>query len=301
MLLVLALYALHLITRYPPVADVDLASVALEGALALTAVAGLFTLTGLRRADHPAYPTLFSGMALMSWAFTSDMLDEFVDEPAWATIVVEGGFQVLGLALLLYGLSIWIRQTRQLQRRLEKLAITDELTQVSNRRQLMQLLERELALCARNPDHVLTAVMFDVDHFKRVNDEHGHAEGDRALVDVAAVTQTVLRSTDLLARMGGEEFIVLSPTTPLDGAVQLAERLRVAVAQVTVGDGDALSASFGVARYRAGESAPEFIKRLDTAMYAAKKAGRDRVVVADGLPEATMASAASPPPTTAHE
>lgn len=128
---------------------------------------------------------------------------------------------------------------------------------------------------------VVAACIVDIDHFKRVNDGHGHAAGDRVLQAVARALAGAVRSEDLVARLGGEEFLVLLPGTPPAGAAQVAERLRQAVAaledlpqRVTV--------SVGVACCHRDESAGELVARADAALYRAKEQGRDRVVADDG-------------------
>jgi diguanylate cyclase (GGDEF)-like protein len=123
----------------------------------------------------------------------------------------------------------------------------------------------------------------DADHFKKVNDEHGHATGDRVLVAIARATESVMRSNDVLARVGGEEFDVLLPDTDVQGAAQLAERIRSAIAAVVVtsdrGERVSPRVSVGVAAHREGDDLESMLRRADDALYRAKQAGRDRTVV----------------------
>ncbi len=167
---------------------------------------------------------------------------------------------------------------------LARLASTDALTGLYNRRSMQELGEREIARCRRT-GRKLAVMLADVDHFKRINDEHGHAVGDEVLVELGARLQANFRAVDLVARWGGEEFCVLLVETDADGAVVTAERLRRALAQrpfeTAAGPLD-VTMSVGIAGLRdAAEGLPELLRRADAAMYAAKKGGRDRFVVSD--------------------
>ena len=164
--------------------------------------------------------------------------------------------------------------------RLRELAVTDSLTGLPNRRALFGLLRREIGR-ERRHGHGLAVVMFDVDHFKDVNDRYGHAAGDNVLRHVARVTSPVVRSMDTLARYGGEEFVLVAPETDEAEAVRLAERmlqaLRSSEAQVNH-HAIRVTASFGVAMLRPEDGEPEpLLRRADAALYAAKAGGRDQV------------------------
>jgi len=161
-----------------------------------------------------------------------------------------------------------------------KLASHDPLTGVQNRLALDNALQREVDL-ARRQQAPLSMLVIDADHFKRFNDEFGHAFGDdvlRALANTAAAT---VRRSDLLFRFGGEEFVVLAAHTGRDGAALLAERIRQAVNNIETirGRSVSLSVSIGVTELSEGETAESFFTRSDDAMYQAKASGRNRVVV----------------------
>ena len=156
----------------------------------------------------------------------------------------------------------------------ERAATIDPLTGVANRRGGEAAATRELARWRRSGEPLAVAV-FDIDHFKRVNDVHGHAIGDRVLCQVADVLRVEARVTDTVIRWGGEEFVVLLPGT-LDGAVAFAERVRRAVAALTTPAG-AVTMSAGVAAVRRGDGLDEVFARADARLYAAKQAGRDLV------------------------
>jgi diguanylate cyclase len=129
--------------------------------------------------------------------------------------------------------------------------------------------------------------MADIDHFKRVNDSYGHLIGDKVLHAVGRALQANVKGKDTASRFGGEEFAVLLPQTPLEGAARLAETLRTTVASgrvKSIGSGETvgnITISIGVACYRAGEPAAELIARADRALYAAKASGRNRVCLAE--------------------
>ena len=167
------------------------------------------------------------------------------------------------------------RALQQANEQLARLAVTDGLTGLFNRRHFEERLAVELARLQRHPQP-LSLVMFDVDHFKSVNDRFGHAQGDRVLVALARAAQQQVRASDVLARWGGEEFIVLLPGDSAAEAMRLAERLRDSFESLVVPGVGTVTASFGVAELADGESADDLCLRADEALYAAKDAGRNR-------------------------
>ncbi len=163
---------------------------------------------------------------------------------------------------------------------LNRLATTDSLTGAWNRRYFEQAAASEIARHDRYGEARLALVLFDLDHFKRINDQHGHPVGDQVLVELTQRVRHRLRATDILARWGGEEFVVLLPHCDRDQAVTLAEKLRHLIAAEPFPGAGSLTASFGVAPYRAEETLATWIQRVDEALYAAKADGRDQVRVA---------------------
>jgi diguanylate cyclase (GGDEF)-like protein len=163
---------------------------------------------------------------------------------------------------------------------LERLATTDVLTGLANRRSLFENLEQE-TYRARRYGAPFSLVLLDVDHFKRINDNWGHAVGDRVLREIARTTHAVLRKTDIAGRYGGEEFLVLLPDTDLEEATSLAQRLNQKIAQEVVtpeqSSPRAVTVSIGVALLAPDESGEELIQRADQALYRAKQSGRNRV------------------------
>jgi diguanylate cyclase (GGDEF)-like protein len=162
--------------------------------------------------------------------------------------------------------------------RLQAMTVTDDLTGVANRRALMERTREEVERSTRH-HHPLAALMIDLDHFKRVNDDLGHLVGDDVLRRVAACLRDGVRRVDMVARYGGEEFVVLLPETGRDDAVLVAEKLRAAVAALDLPH--KLTISVGVAMCPEHAVAPpRLIDAADQALLAAKRAGRDRVMVA---------------------
>lgn len=164
---------------------------------------------------------------------------------------------------------------RRLINRLERDASMDTLTNALNRQRFDKLLAMEMERAHKYGLH-LSLVMVDLDNFKTINDSRGHLEGDRILVALSELVQRHIRSCDIFARWGGEEFAILTPVAA--GAAQnLAERLRKEVAALNAGGDMAVFASFGIAQYVPGERASEFLNRADQALYAAKRKGKNRV------------------------
>ncbi len=160
-----------------------------------------------------------------------------------------------------------------------QLASLDSLTTIFNRRHLEKLIQEEIEHAAKNRAP-LSMILFDLDHFKKVNDIHGHAVGDQVLKLVASMVGHIIRGTDSFGRWGGEEFIVILPQTTLNGAMQVAEKIRHTMDAEHLKNEIFVTGSFGVADWTRGESQEQFCKRVDLALYQAKDEGRNRVVAA---------------------
>ena len=165
----------------------------------------------------------------------------------------------------------------------ERIASYDGLTGLLNRRAILERVNEWLLHVKRYKGH-LTVVMLDIDHFKEVNDKHGHRVGDRVLTDLAAMMQRSIRKTDFVGRYGGEEFLIVLPRTDAAGAAIMAERVRSSLATVPIHDteGNAfmVTASLGIAECLEGDNEDSLISRADAALYRAKEAGRNRVEIA---------------------
>jgi diguanylate cyclase (GGDEF)-like protein len=171
---------------------------------------------------------------------------------------------------------------------MHRLAMTDELTRLPNRRSFFAIAGERLAHARRTGEPVALLAL-DIDHFKRINDTHGHEVGDRVLQRVAHAARASLRSGDAVGRTGGEEFLALLPATDARAAVEVAERLRLAIERLDVSDlAPALAVSVSVGVAAAGpESTLAFdleaqARQADEALYRAKAAGRNRVEMASG-------------------
>lgn len=164
---------------------------------------------------------------------------------------------------------------------LESEANTDALTGLPNRRSGEIALERAVQR-AHRLGRPLSLILFDLDHFKILNDAFGHDVGDRALKDVKRLFVERLREGDVLARWGGEEFLLVVPGMDIDASDRVAERLRASMEEHPFLPEMTLTASFGVAQLRAGESSTSLVRRADEAVYAAKRDGRNVVRLADG-------------------
>lgn len=159
---------------------------------------------------------------------------------------------------------------------LKQMASVDYLTGTANRRHIENIIAHSFS---SSPDD-LAIVMLDIDHFKQINDTHGHDVGDQALICVSRRLREHMRSSDTLGRWGGEEFVVVAPNTDLEQAARLAERLRLVLLENSSQE-FALTASFGVAVYRHDDTPDSLVKRADQALYRAKDRGRNCVELAE--------------------
>ncbi len=183
-------------------------------------------------------------------------------------------------------------QLQDLNMRLELMVRTDILTGLANRMEMLSQLEIEQKRSERH-NKTFSLILGDLDHFKQINDTYGHLAGDRVLRQVAAQFRSNLRTEDVCARWGGEEFMILLPETPLEQAVTVAEKLAASVREKEITwDQQTITVtiSFGVGEFQAGNGTStidEFIQQVDNALYAAKHAGRNRVKVAESQEQAS--------------
>lgn len=164
---------------------------------------------------------------------------------------------------------------------IHRLTLTDGLTQIANKRHFTEFFERELARALRH-QRPLALVMFDLDHFKKINDDHGHLAGDRVLCGVTALVAPEVRRDELFARWGGEEFAVVLPETAIDGAAHFGERIRAMVERASFEyDGETLrvTISVGATALADGDSLETLVDRADALLARAKQGGRNGVCV----------------------
>ncbi|PCI73129.1 MAG: hypothetical protein COB38_01725 [Gammaproteobacteria bacterium] len=161
---------------------------------------------------------------------------------------------------------------------LELLSITDTLTGSYNRLKIDRAFAQEITRCDRY-NHSLSVFMIDIDHFKKVNDQHGHLIGDKVLIKFANTIKENIRSNDLLGRWGGEEFIVICTETNIKDAERVAEKLRTLIENTCFDPLQKITASFGVTQWKKGESQETLVSKVDTAMYQSQQRGRNKVSV----------------------
>ena len=195
-------------------------------------------------------------------------------------VLVMGGVLVMSVAILALRTADDVARLVHLEREV----IIDPLTGVYNRRYFSEQFEREFAFALRT-DGCLSLLVIDLDHFKAVNDTHGHAIGDRVLAVVASILSESMRASDIVVRYGGEEFVILARATSPEVAARLGERVLNAVRAMKVScPGNctlSLTASVGVASRQPGDTRETLFNRADAALYEAKRAGRDRVIIGD--------------------
>ena len=236
------------------------------------------------------FPSLVAAWFLRPWMLAVNMVATplavlvamWSSHPDPVALAVQVGVSAGMLDLVSFAVNVLRRRERRLLAAAEALVLRDPLTGLANRRHLVEQAPRTWRQARREGLRV-AAMVIDLDHFKQVNDVHGHAVGDAVLQSVARALADTVRPSDVLARLGGEELVVLGIVGDPGEAGRLAERLRLAVAGARTGDGHAVTASIGIALTRPvdGEDAAAalwwLIDRADAAMYVAKQGGRDQV------------------------
>jgi diguanylate cyclase (GGDEF)-like protein len=236
------------------------------------------------------YAVLVIGMSVVLGRHGWPLLDPLFPPAIFVGLdgreIARQAINALALGALTFAVIAWVvDRWRDREDRYLQLASTDSLTGLTNRRRFLEIAERELAR-SRRYGSALALVLVDLDHFKAVNDRFGHLAGDQVLIAAAQALARGLRTVDVIARHGGEEFAILLPETDAAGAREVAERASRLLASteipVETGPSVTITASMGVASARGPEplSLDELLRRADAALYAAKRAGRDRVEVA---------------------
>jgi diguanylate cyclase (GGDEF)-like protein len=230
---------------------------------------------------------LMAALAMSAAAFGARMLLVLVAPESFSSFWSTHPVNVLALVVvsvntILQAVAVLVAWQRESAARLRSLAVTDGLTSLLNRRG-MEARAHTLLAFARRHRSPLVAMIIDIDFFKKVNDTHGHDVGDRALKLLARLMQERAREVDVVARLGGEEFCVLLPGADVDAAQRFYDRLRAVVAEASVAQlGFELNFSAGVAQYsRLDADLDALLRRADAALYAAKNAGRGRLVGAE--------------------
>jgi len=271
------IYAPYQFIVYPPTGQVEWYSVISEGVVTLFLFKALL-LTAKIYHEKGLYWPLFFGFSALLFSGVTDVLDEFLRQPEWVTVLFEDMLQLVGYPLVVLGLYRWVMINQHMHEDLQRQAVTDYLTGTLNRRGFMEQYQKEVTRSKRYGSG-LSMVWFDLDQFKQINDRFGHHTGDEVLRAIAELAGKHLRKVDILGRMGGEEFCVLMPSTHVEGAIEAAEKLRIAFSEYHCPDVGVVTASFGVGEYRPGESGEALLNRVDDALYRAKRTGRDQVVL----------------------
>lgn len=173
-------------------------------------------------------------------------------------------------------------QLTNMNRSLELATRIDAMTGLANRRAIMEKIDQEFSRAQRH-QRAASIVLADLDHYKKINDTYGYNTGDDVLVEVARVLRGCVRSEDICARWGGEEFLILLPETPLDGALAVANKIRESIAMTVFSanrSGINLTVSLGVCEYQPDQNIFEAIKRAELALHQAKQGGKNRALVA---------------------
>lgn len=276
--LLLLIYVPYQLLFYPRIARVDWYSAFSEGFVALIIMLAL-TLSDRLYEQRFIYRPLIFGFTSLLVSSMTDLLDEFLLQPVWVTTLFEDLPLILGYPAVVFGLYRWNRYHLQLHDELQHQVITDYLTGILNRRGFMEKFETEIQRSQRYGS-ALSLIWFDLDKFKAVNDKFGHHVGDEVLRLISKEAEGVIRRVDIFSRMGGEEFCVLMPQTNMDGALEVAEKIRHAFEQCKCPGDVTITASFGVAEHLTGEGADHFLKRADNALYHSKEKGRNLLTIA---------------------
>lgn len=252
--------------------------------LALVLVFGIFSMDPHRARLSGIYTVVIMGVVMLYKSWTAPLLYPPAVEWMYFVLVLTVVPTITTLSSQLAKMRLRLKkqkaELRDALARIQELATRDELTGLINRRRMNQVLADHAALDKRNMVE-FSVVVLDLDHFKRVNDTHGHGVGDEVLRNFAAEARRVLRETDVIARWGGEEFLLMMPEVPPGAPANGIERLRSALASLQVSATvPALRIGFsaGITTYRSGESMDATIERADQGLYQAKAAGRNRSV-----------------------
>lgn len=252
----------------------------------ITVVFGMLTLRPRETVIACAWiiAMLLATVALMLWfeAPRFDVRQEIINVSAACIVLPALTAITRHFALLRERLKLQRADIRSALARAQTLATRDALTHLTNRAQMVEILNREITRSKRYGS-TFSLALLDIDHFKSINDNHGHYIGDEVLIGFANLAESSQRQTDVIARWGGEEFLILMPQTTIDCATLVVERLRRATDNAPLSktiEHLAVTLSAGVAQWRIGETLTQTLERADRALYCAKNAGRNRVELA---------------------
>lgn len=245
---------------------------------------------GVVKSEQTLRNILNRGIAAISERERQQVMDRHLSLKVVSEIITDYTFAYwLGILLLaVTGTSLfWMRRLRAVNKQLNIMAQTDALTQLTNRHGLNSTLKTDLERAQRY-QHPLSVIMMDIDHFKQINDRHGHLTGDKVLVECSRLLKDNLRKSDIICRWGGEEFLVLCFETTQEQAVLLARLLLEKIRHHPFPDIGTITVSAGVAQAHATDSAETLTQRADTMLYQAKHNGRDRVCTDNMIQDKTV-------------
>jgi diguanylate cyclase (GGDEF)-like protein/PAS domain S-box-containing protein len=245
----------------------------------------VFVKDEIRRRAHDLSSLL--GREIRGFEVVGALVGEGHEEHEWTCVrrdgrqlkinlIITGVRDAAGSMTGYLGIATDITRRKEAELELRRLSVTDALTGIHNRRYFREQLDLAMARCSRSGEP-LSLVMFDIDHFKDINDRYGHEAGDIVLVTLCQRMAQRLRKVDVFCRLGGEELVVLCPGSTTDQAWQLAEALWQALRGQPMDGIGVVTASFGVASWCVGESADDLMRKVDRAVYRAKRLGRDRL------------------------
>lgn len=284
-LIIASAYAALQHIYFPHVTEIDFFSVIAEGAIAIIILILLFNLRSLKE-NKQIHFLMFLGFTILFIGIWTDMLDELFEQPKLMTSVLEDLCVVSGFMLVVVGINKWMQLSQQQSNKLLQLATTDSLTGLFVRRYFNEKANTEFTKCRRYKG-VFSLLMIDIDNFKLINDKYGHSCGDTILSAFSKKLKESLRETEIVARWGGEEFIVLVLESSSEICADLSEKLVKLPQNTKVLVGDEIisfTVSIGGATLKdEDDSVENLINRADQLLYKAKQEGRNRFFVDSSL------------------
>ncbi len=265
-----ATYIAFLFTIGTPVANVDGFDIGFEAGSVLVALLMFIMISFFKVYLYIKIP-LLTGLFCIILGRTTDCVDGFITITVGHWPAIGDGLALIGEILVVYAATRWILQAHYI-------SMTDKLTQLYNRHYLEQAFERMIFFKGRAGPK-LALIMLDIDDFKSINDRYGHGIGDDVLKVIARILERNTRENDIVARLGGEEFEILLPNTDFDTALIFAERIRSALEKHEQKLVPRVTASIGVTIFQDGDSIKSLRLRADTAVYKAKRNGKNRIEV----------------------
>lgn len=272
-IIITSVYVLLLFRIGTPVEYIDVLDTGFEAGSIFVALVMAIVISFIKLIPRIKTPLLL-GLLCIVIGRTTDCVDELVTVQIRHWSAIGDGIALVGEILVVYSATHWILQAYYM-------SMTDKLTQLYNRHFLESAFEKLLFLKGRSGGPKIALIMLDIDDFKKINDQYGHGIGDDVLKIIANILESNTRKTDIVARLGGEEFEVLLPHTDVETALVFAERIRKAFEEHQQKLVPRFTASIGVAPFQTGDTIKSLRLRADAAVYEAKRRGRNRVELAD--------------------